>query len=222
MFRVWADLLPKHRALKKHDRVCERHFLKEDIITSWEHVINGVVTTLEREKPMLKSNAIPQLNLPDDTQVLKRRKEINRMPRKKVKEEQEGIQIISIPVDENNQIILNDLMTIGNPEPEETAPKITEEELQIDPSFESLFDEIFEIELPSIQWGIHRDLDQRSIAFSKYETKKLSTTKVLILNCDLEYKIILDSIIYKGGKLDTASTENVSKILEEIEAMETE
>ena len=71
MFNLWRENLPQHRTFKKHDRVCERHFHKDDIITSWEHTINGVVTTLERMKPMLKANAIPLLNFPAANDIVR-------------------------------------------------------------------------------------------------------------------------------------------------------
>lgn len=50
------------------DRVCERHFNKEDIQTTWDHVINGELLQMERGKPKLKSNAIPSNNLPTEDQ----------------------------------------------------------------------------------------------------------------------------------------------------------
>lgn len=51
------------REFKPNDKLCERHFNKEDIITTWEHIINGKVCVLERAKPKLKDNAIPKLFL---------------------------------------------------------------------------------------------------------------------------------------------------------------
>ena len=56
--------MPKKREFKEQDRVCERHFRKSDIITTWDHVINGVLHQLPRGKPRLNPTAIPELNLP--------------------------------------------------------------------------------------------------------------------------------------------------------------
>lgn len=44
--------------------MCERHFDKTQILTHWEHIIKGEVHQIEREKPKIKADAIPYLNLP--------------------------------------------------------------------------------------------------------------------------------------------------------------
>lgn len=49
--------------------MCERHFDESQILTHWEHIINGAVEKIEREKPKIKANAIPYLNLPDTQDV---------------------------------------------------------------------------------------------------------------------------------------------------------
>lgn len=49
--------------------MCERHFDKTQILTHWEHIIKGEVFQIEREKPKIKANAIPYLNLPDTEAV---------------------------------------------------------------------------------------------------------------------------------------------------------
>lgn len=53
------------RDFRETDRVCERHFDRNQILTHWEHIIDGKVCQLEREKPKIKSDAVPFLNLPD-------------------------------------------------------------------------------------------------------------------------------------------------------------
>lgn len=53
------------REFRETDRVCERHFDKTQILTHWEHIIDGEVSQLKREKPRIKSNAVPYLNLPE-------------------------------------------------------------------------------------------------------------------------------------------------------------
>lgn len=63
MFERWHSVLPKHRNFKPTDRVCERHFQPGDIQTTWDHIINGKLVQLERNKPMLMPNAVPTLNL---------------------------------------------------------------------------------------------------------------------------------------------------------------
>lgn len=47
------------REFRESDKVCERHFTADQIITHWEHVIDGKLCQLEREKPKIKVDAIP-------------------------------------------------------------------------------------------------------------------------------------------------------------------
>lgn len=63
LFEKWRIVLPKKRQFKKTDKICSRHFLKEDIITTWDTQIQGKLVQLERDKPRLKDSAIPGLNL---------------------------------------------------------------------------------------------------------------------------------------------------------------
>lgn len=66
---AWQNALPKRRPLKRTDRICNRHFDPSDVLTHWDHTINGKVVKMERDKVMLKPNAVPSLNLSEtDTQ----------------------------------------------------------------------------------------------------------------------------------------------------------
>lgn len=50
--------------------MCERHFEKNQILTHWDHIIDGKLCQLEREKPKIKFDAVPHLNLPETESVL--------------------------------------------------------------------------------------------------------------------------------------------------------
>ena len=63
LFEKWRIVLPKKRLFKKTDKICSRHFLKEDIITTWDTHIQGKLVQLVRDKPRLKDSAVPGLNL---------------------------------------------------------------------------------------------------------------------------------------------------------------
>lgn len=58
-------MLYNKREFRETDRVCERHFDRSQILTHWEHIIKGEIHQIEREKPKIKADAIPYLNLPD-------------------------------------------------------------------------------------------------------------------------------------------------------------
>ena len=65
IFNKWKERLYNKRPFRRTDKVCERHFHKNEILTHWDHIIDGSVYQLAREKPKLKEDAVPSLNLPD-------------------------------------------------------------------------------------------------------------------------------------------------------------
>ena len=64
-FEKWKKVLFNKREFRETDRVCERHFDREQILTHWNHIIKGEIHQIEREKPKIKSDAVPYLNLPE-------------------------------------------------------------------------------------------------------------------------------------------------------------
>lgn len=75
------------REFRETDRVCERHFDRTQILTHWEHIIEGKVCQLEREKPKIRPSAVPYLNLPGTDYLLtatrKRGAKLKPEPRKR-------------------------------------------------------------------------------------------------------------------------------------------
>lgn len=67
---IWKSVLFSKREFREKDRVCERHFEACQILTHWDHVIQGQLHRLEREKPKIEPSAVPSLNLPDRTEAL--------------------------------------------------------------------------------------------------------------------------------------------------------
>lgn len=69
IFNEWkARLVNNKREFQPTDRVCELHFRADKILLRWEHKINGKIVSLEREKPKLMPDAIPELLLDLSTQ----------------------------------------------------------------------------------------------------------------------------------------------------------
>lgn len=64
-FESWKKILFNKREFRETDRVCERHFDRSQILTHWTHIIDGQICQLEREKPKIRPNAVPHLNLPE-------------------------------------------------------------------------------------------------------------------------------------------------------------
>lgn len=81
--------------------------------------------------------------------------------------------------------------------------------------FEALYDDIYEITLPSTLWGIHRDLDKEFIVFSEFNLKSMATTKLLYLDARCECKFTVDNVLRKAEKLKLSelSTENIERLL---------
>lgn len=65
IFAAWQKILYNKRMFRAKDKVCERHFEKDQILTHWDHKIGGNIVQLQRDKPKLKPDAIPTLNLPE-------------------------------------------------------------------------------------------------------------------------------------------------------------
>lgn len=84
-FEQWKKKLFNKREFRETDRVCERHFDKGQILTHWEHIIDGKLCQLEREKPKIRPDAIPYLNLPeaDDLIGISNRKRTPKEPKKR-------------------------------------------------------------------------------------------------------------------------------------------
>lgn len=82
-FEQWKNVLFNKREFRETDRVCERHFDGNQILTHWEHIINGEVHQIEREKPKIKADAIPYLNLPNTEDAVLPQKRSHKEPKKR-------------------------------------------------------------------------------------------------------------------------------------------
>lgn len=62
----WKRAIPRLEAggfsfESKNVRVCEKHFDASDVVRTDEHIVNGVVVSLQRERPRLRTNAVPRI-----------------------------------------------------------------------------------------------------------------------------------------------------------------
>lgn len=91
--------------------------------------------------------------------------------------------------------------------------------LQMTAAFENLYDEAFDVTLPSLLWGIHRDPDRKFIAFSKFNQSQMSCCKVLHIASDFRCKISINSKLKapKSLSLTQLDAESVSTMLDEID-----
>lgn len=85
--------------------------------------------------------------------------------------------------------------------------------------FETLYDEAFDVTLPSLLWGIHRDPDRKYVAFSKFDATNMTISKVLHISNKFLCTTHINSVLKlsKILNLEQLAVEHVSTILEELE-----
>uniref|UniRef100_U5EPI9 THAP-type domain-containing protein n=1 Tax=Corethrella appendiculata TaxID=1370023 RepID=U5EPI9_9DIPT len=291
LFKIWQQKLPQLRVFKKIDKVCERHFVEDDIIKTWDHSINGNLIKVDRAKPTLRETAVPCLNLPTDDQLPRKRKEIKRVqksptPIKKtlntlqkptktflqgsdmaevspiiltrVKSVRNAIaqppqkKLKLIKIDKVRALktappaVLNKVATPASPPNTiqtlpPTPPKLwntiltpsqgivikeitvepIEQNNEPNPEFDNLYDEVFEIELPSTLWGIHRDPDREFLAFTEFNISLMMPSKILLIENTLTFKISIKSKVKIESKFEESSlTESIQIILGKLDEVE--
>ncbi|XP_075744392.1 uncharacterized protein LOC142803179 isoform X2 [Rhipicephalus microplus] len=91
----WKRAIPRQESgdfnfESKYTRVCAKHFDASDIVTTYDFNINGDAVSLEREKPTLKSDAVPSIFGGLPSYLTKRkprpRSSTYRSPRKRARE----------------------------------------------------------------------------------------------------------------------------------------
>lgn len=215
------------RSLRHNDLICERHFEPEQILTNWEHIIGGKVVSLKREKPKLKSDAVPLRNLHVECpapysaeQKLTRTRNARSDNKKRKTKERNGGKGVDIDHDiemaDSSAIAEAELNTL--PVEEERSGKTdaanAEERLKM---FESLHDDIYEVILPSTLWGIHRDPDHEFIAFSMFDAQRMSHTKTVFIDKTLRVQTHVNGSIFLDESFEELNTEIVTRILTEID-----
>lgn len=200
------------------------------------------------DKPRLRDNAIPSRNLPpkseeDSVEDLKQIPKIEIISQKtivaakrKLREKPSDIQprklkrtktVILTPVEiieekeDTNLVNKSQEPVIEVVEAAENVVQDLDDEqrIQMIAAFENLYDEAFDVTLPSLLWGIHRDPDRKFIAFSEYDQSQMSCCKVLHITSDFRCKISINSKLKAPKNLSLAQleAESVSTMLDEID-----
>lgn len=87
----------------------------------------------------------------------------------------------------------------------------------IHPEFETLFDDVYEVELPSTLWGIHRDLEKTFICFSEFSKDTMNVRKYFFIDRYLQYRMAVGQRVMKRGTLPNGSTESISELLNKLD-----
>lgn len=235
IFEEWKLRLFNRRPFRINDRICERHFTKDQILTHWDHVIDGKLVQLEREKPRLKDNAIPLLNLEVRDAHAKRTRVV--MP-KELKVARIERQLLAAETtdaadddgtDASNDIDLENHLDMPTSDEEVLDVKIekldnigkfvaeTQEENSKQKMFETIYDDIYEVVLPSTLWGIHRDPEQKFIAFTQFDAVKMNCSKSLYVSSTFEMHATICGTNVSHEMADVLSVELLSKALSELD-----
>lgn len=241
LFRKWKNILPKHhRPLKKFDRICEQHFREEDILRYWEHTINGTVERMERHKPALKPNAVPVFVAGDQDETTedestispKRKSQKKSEYQTRAKKMRHDIEVLNVDdlVPEGNSINQSTVELDAGPihlsiqgMSETAGGQAVEQNIVIEmaqlihPDFEALFDEVYEVELPSTLWGIHRDLEKTFICFSEFSKDTMNVRKYLFIDRFLQYRMAVGQRVMKRGTLPNGCTESITELLTKLD-----
>jgi hypothetical protein len=233
MFTKWKERLANKREFKMHDRVCERHFEPDNIIEFWENNINGEIHRTPRDKPKLRENALPSLHLPSwnefsPSTASAQKKKIEILSHKIISKRRLALEsstpkvrkilVLSpskndkIPEKVNEEILDDDFQfSLIEDESEDQKEKKVE-------AFEILYDEAFDVTLPSTLWGIHRDPERKFLIFSSFDGSSMKFDKYLHVNCELKCKILRDKKIRDEKiEIENCTTEFVSEWLNKIE-----
>lgn len=235
IFEEWKLRLFNRRPFRINDRICERHFTNDQILTHWEHIIDGKLVQLQREKPRLKDNAIPQLNLEVRHAHTKR----TRAPKKL------AVVSIEMQLSVDDASATSDPMDLSNDGDLENFPEMpTSDDEVLDVSieklnaagcgtreendetseaeskrkiFETIYDDIYEVVLPSTLWGIHRDPDQKFIAFTQFDSLKMNCSRALFVSNAFEIRATIGGADVLTETADVLTVQFLSKALSELD-----
>lgn len=223
----WQEVLPVQRPLKEFDRVCDQHFREEDILRYWEHTINGTVERMDRHKPALKPHSVPVIVDTDQDdrvailEISRKRKEKKNYCQEKVKKSKltEDQQAVEAPLASDISTVHLAIENVSEsvPTASDETNSVPEADQLSHPDFEALYDEVYEVELPSTLWGIHRDVLRTFISFTEFSKENMNIRKCLFIDRYLQYRMVVGQRTMKRGTLPTGSTECVNALLTKLD-----
>lgn len=238
IFEEWKKRLFNRRPYKLHDRICERHFTKDQILTHWDHIIDGKLVQLGREKPRLKDSAIPQLNLEVRLSHTKRTRAQTTKKSKMIHEKPETITDDRLEETDESNDGDHEIHSEMNSTSDEEVVNVTIEKLtplgaaaDVESEgngdngdantkqkiFETIYDDIYEVVLPNTLWGIHRDPDQKFIAFTQFDSVKMNCGKLLLVSNTFRIRAFVGGVEVSKEAVNALSVESISKALCELD-----
>lgn len=88
-------------------------------------------------------------------------------------------------------------------------------------AFESIYDEAFDVTLPSLLWGIHRDPERKFVVFSEFNQSTMSMSKLLHISETCQCKTFINNVLKSSIHLqyEKVTTDFVSDLLEELDKL---
>ncbi|KAL5277423.1 hypothetical protein ACFFRR_002578 [Megaselia abdita] len=203
----WQEILKKHhtKVFKETDKLCELHFNEEDIDTKFSTVIKGQIVEIDRLRPKLKDNANPCKNLfyEKEDNVLEEKSQETKTPEKpKLKK----IKVKKTKKDNSET---------------ETASEVADTSKDVSTDFLNLYEEIYEVLLPSTLWAVFRCPNKEFISFAYMNPSDFKVNKQIVLRRTGNYKVTLYEEMVREIQLtsDKITSEFLSKDIEEIDSI---
>lgn len=86
-------------------------------------------------------------------------------------------------------------------------------------TFDNLYDDIFEVELPSTLYGVHRDPDRTFIAFTLVDGKSCATAKAVRIDRRLCTKLMLRGRTVQTTEHEDLTVDDIQDILKILDGM---
>lgn len=218
----WQEILAKHnlKPFRQSDKLCEFHFNPDDIETNFLTVIKGKVVAIERERPKLKDEANPCRNLSySKKKEVKVTKVVKISPKEvQTKPKLKKLKVTSAPAPDKKPIKTleedDDVMMIN----EETPPVPVED---VSSDFLNLYEEVYEVILPSTLWAVFRCPSKEFISFAYINPVDFKVTKQIVLMRSGKYtlKLYEEDVRTIHLPADKITSDYLSKDIEEIESI---
>lgn len=215
----WQEILTKHnlKTFRETDKLCEFHFNPDDIETNFSTVIQGQVVAIERARPKLKDEANPCRNL-----SYPRKKAIKETTpliiEKSIEEVQKKPKLKKVKVTGKKPLI--EIKDNDAAITEETPPPPVPVE-DVSSDFLNLYEEVYEVILPSTLWAVFRCPQKEFISFVCINPVDFKVSKQIVLLKSGKYTVKLYEEDVRTIHLtsDKITSDYLSKDIEEIDSI---
>lgn len=174
---------------------------------------------MPRSRPQLRKNVVPSLLLHIKVTPAKRRK--SGKPQVAFEYNTQGSMnsiknildeaVSTEEITELPKIEITENISLTAPEDQQNFSPPNKE------AFINLYEEIFDVTLPSEIWGIHRDPQETLIAFSRLNLISSEVDLIVLIDINWQYTVRLMGVVVKKGIFQQLDSESVTALLDEIQ-----